>query len=191
MTKAVIRSQIKQKRKEVTAYEIDRASRQITSQITSCKRFEDAETIFLYAAFNVEIQTRFLDEFARSKGKKTAYPKIQSDIGEISFYCINSLKELQAQSYRTMKIYEPDPQLHKKVLPAKNDIIIVPGLAFDLQGNRIGYGGGFYDKYLKSYPEVYKLGICMDFQLFNQIPAEVFDVKIDGIVTETSYYLPF
>ena len=191
ITKVQTRTLIKQKRKELTDYQISIASKQITSQIARCERFKEASTIFLYAAFDKEVQTKFLDEVARNKGKKVAYPKIQSHLGEMDFYYVNDLEELHIQTFKSMQVHEPDSDHHRQVIPTANDIMILPGLAFDVKGNRIGYGGGFYDRYLQRYPHIYKLGVCMAFQLFDKIAADVFDIKMDGVVTDTRLYLPF
>lgn len=191
ITKVQTRTLIKQKRKELTDYQISLASQQIMSQIAKCERFKEASTVFLYAAFDKEVQTKFLDELARNKGKKVAYPKIQPHLGEMDFYCVNELEELHVQNFKSMQIREPDPERHRRVIPAPNDIMILPGVAFDVKGNRIGYGGGFYDRYLQRHPRVYKLGVCMAFQLFDKIAADVFDIKMDEIITDTRFYLPF
>lgn len=107
------------------------------------------------------------------------------------FYQVDDLKELQINQFKNMQINEPDPRIHPKLIPGVGDLMIMPGLAFDVKGNRIGYGGGFYDKYLKQYEHVCKIGVCFDFQILEAIKAEVFDVKADCIISEERSYLPF
>lgn len=191
LTKVHIRNQIKQARKRFSAAYIQDASWQIAQVITKCRSFKEAEVVFLYAAFEEEIQTDCLAEWAKNEGKKTAYPKIQPGLEEMLFYEVEDIKELQLQTFKSLQIYEPDPKRHPLISPGAKDLIIVPGLAFDKEGHRIGYGGGFYDKYLKKYPRTFKVGVCMDFQLLEELPSESFDVKMDAVITPTKGYLPF
>lgn len=191
MTKIQIRDDVKQKRKQLDSCLLHSASKQITRQIASLKVFKEAATVFLYAAFKDEVQTKYLHDIAKAEGKKIAYPKIESGIGKMDFYNVNHLEELEVHTFKSMQIYEPNTGLHMKVIPSHKDIIIVPGLAFDLQGNRVGYGGGFYDRYLKKYTCLYKVGVCMDFQLLDELSTEEFDVRVDYIVSDTQGYLPF
>ncbi len=190
ITKKHIRDLIKDERYRLTYDEIEESSKQITSSIKSLKCFEEAGTLYLYAAFHTEVQTKYLHEYAVKQGKKVAYPKISESSGEMIFYYVNVLQELEIQMFGSMSIYEPNLLIHKKAEPSLGDLIIAPGLAFDMHGSRIGYGGGFYDRYLQRYPDLYKIGVCMDFQLYPLIPSESFDVKMDCIITNHQYYLP-
>ncbi|MDF2878089.1 MAG: putative 5-formyltetrahydrofolate cyclo-ligase [Clostridia bacterium] len=191
MTKPQIRQTIKEQRKHLTDQEVNETSLEITRQILKLELFEQAEVVFLYAAFETEVQTIYLDEQARIKGKKVAYPKIELKTGAMDFYATPHFSELQPSSFRSMKILEPSPLQHRQIIPGPKDIVIVPAVAFDNQGNRVGYGGGFYDRYLSRYPYIYKIGICMAFQLTEAIEAEFFDIKMDCVLTEKGYHLPF
>ena len=191
ITKTEIRAFIKDKRKQQSRSFICEVSKHITNRIITLETFKEATTVFLYAAFENEIQTQYLHEAATSEGKKVAYPKIESHTAEMSFYEVSNLRELQVNNFKKMEIREPNPRQHIKVIPSQGDVMIVPGLAFDLQGNRVGYGGGFYDRYLQTYQYLYKIGICMDFQVFEKINTEIFDVKVDYILSEKRSYLPF
>lgn len=191
MTKPQIRQIIKEQRKQLTVQEINKASIAITRQLLKLEVFKEAAAIFLYAAFETEVQTICLDEQARLMGKKLAYPKIELSTGAMDFYEVQHFSELKLSKFKSMQILEPSPLQHKQIVPGLKDVVIVPGIAFDGYGNRIGYGGGFYDRYLKRYPDNYKIGICMAFQLTAPIEAEVFDVKMDCILSEQGYCLPF
>jgi 5-formyltetrahydrofolate cyclo-ligase len=191
MTKNQTRKHIKNKKMQLDASLIDDASKQITSQLIDLKVFKEAAAIFLYAAFKDEVQTKYLHETAKGEGKKIAYPKITLGTGKMEFYSVSDLEELVNNNFKTMTIYEPNPKVHPLAIPVPKDIIIVPGLAFDLKGNRVGYGGGFYDRYLVKYPYLYKIGVCMDFQIIEGINTEDFDVRTNYIVSEKQGYLPF
>lgn len=184
MTKSQIRECVKHQRKQLNADVIEKVSKDITRQIISLEAFEKAKTVFLYAAFKSEIQTKYLDKFARREGKKVAYPKIETSTGIMNFYSVRALHELETHTFKSMAINEPNPAVHVIIKPTITDLMIVPGVAFDLKGNRIGYGGGFYDRYLKECLPAYKIGVCMDFQIFDEVPAEPFDVKIDCIAAD-------
>lgn len=184
MPKIQIREWVKNHRKQLLDEMIYNTSQAITTNVIKGEYFKQANIIFLYAAFDKEVQTKFLHDCAKHEGKKLAYPKVELSTGEMHFYIVENFNELQLQKFKTMQIYEPNPQYHQHIVPCKKDLMIIPGLAFDECGNRIGYGGGFYDRYLRQYPDAYKLGVCMDFQLLNQIMQEAFDIKMDAVITE-------
>jgi len=191
MTKVQIRECVKYKRKLQDSAYIESASKHITNKVIGLKVFKEAATVYLYAAFKNEVQTKYLHEIAKSQGKKIAYPKIKLGTGKMDFYNVDNLEELEASTFKLMQIYEPNPLLHTEAIPVSKDIIIVPGVAFDIQGGRVGYGGGFYDRYLEKYACLYKVGVGMDFQLFDQVSTEDFDVTLDCILSEQQGYLPF
>ena len=184
MTKSQIRTQIKVQKARLDDEGLWKASQTITEEVIKDKLFCASNTLFLYAAFIHEVQTKLIDQWARSQGKKVAYPKIEIESGEMTFYSVGTLEELENHCFKAMQINEPNPLIHLKVTPSEGDVMIVPGVAFDFHGNRIGYGGGFYDRYLKKYSFLYKIAVCLDFQLFNAVPTEAFDVKVNSIITE-------
>ena len=108
------------------------------------------------------------------KGKIIASPKVLGD--EMSFYTISDLKQLSVGAYG---IQEPV----SNILAPAADLIIVPGVAFTKKGNRLGYGGGYYDKYLASNP-TYTIGAAYDFQIVDYIEINKFDVKLKEIIKE-------
>ena len=98
----------------------------------------------------------------------------------MKFYQITSYDDLEAGYFG---ILEPKEEC-KEVNVSENSIVIMPGVAFDRKGNRIGYGKGYYDKYFSRYPEVYKIAIAFSMQIVDEIPADEFDIKANCVVTD-------
>lgn len=182
MTKQSIREWIKKERSRQSQEDIEAASKQIAERIVNLKVFEEASRVYLYAAFHAEIQTTYLHEKIRQEGKRVAYPRIEGLSKEMSFYDVEDLETLEDHAFKTMSIKEPNPKIHEMVIPKEKDLIIVPGVAFDKTGQRVGYGGGFYDRYLSKYPKLYKIGVGMPFQLFEKVPTNDFDRGLNQII---------
>lgn len=138
--------------------------------------YEQAETIYSYVSYNQEADTWSLIAFSLSIGKKVAVPKV---IGkELKFFYIKSLEELKP-GYKG--IYEP---ITNAVADDESALMIMPIVAFDRERHRIGYGGGYYDRYLSKHTGHTKIGIAFGFQQVSRIPFEPFDINPDIIITE-------
>ena len=145
------------------------------------KKVKKAETIFLYTSYKNEVGTKKLIQKLLSMGKKVALPRVREK--EMDFFLIRSWEEL-VLGYQG--ILEPDGA-GQIVVPTKNDVMLLPGVVFDHKGNRIGYGGGYYDKYLDQQKENLPclIGLGYEMQLFSDIiPTEPQDKSLDFIVTE-------
>ena len=113
-------------------------------------------------------------------GKRTAVPKVTGE-RRMEFYYISSMEEL-SPGYRG--IPEPEGRAGTEAVPAKDALIILPGAAFDRMGNRLGYGGGFYDTYLASHPQAGRAAIAFSVQIAERIPSGPYDIRPDIIFTE-------
>lgn len=182
-TKQSIRQEVKVKRLELSPERIDALSLQIAKSISALEVFKKASILFLYAAFPFEVQTKALHQLALKEGKKVAYPKVCSNTHEMNFYEVEEIKALVPTLCGNKIIDEPDPLLHKKMMPSPEDLLIVPGVAFDRQKNRLGYGGGFYDRYLNKHA-IYTIGIGFEVQLIDKVPTDAWDEPLDCILTE-------
>ena len=183
LTKNQIRDLIRIERKKHSKVEIDVASRKICESISTFTVFQNASTLFLYAALPLEVQTKELVTVAKCAGKKIAFPKISTISQEMEFYVVDDLESLEVCTYGKLKLLEPKPEEHKSIIPNSNDLMIVPGVAFDHKKHRIGYGGGYYDRYLAKYP-VYTIGVGFEFQLLGSIEVEAHDIMLRNIVTD-------
>lgn len=147
----------------------------ITNKIISSPIYKQANTIALYYSLADEVQTLSLIKQALADHKQVCLPKVISKT-EMSFYEITSLHDLEKGSFH---IYEPMTNHQIDSF----DFMIVPGVCFDNNGNRIGFGGGYYDRYLKSQT-CKTIGICFKEQVIDFINTEENDIKIDEIVTD-------
>lgn len=143
--------------------------------------YKNSNNIFVYINYKDEINTKRFINKALEDGKKIYVPKIYRDTRTMKAIFINSLDNLEKNS---MGILEPNDDtlvINKKDI----DLIIVPGAVFDKSFNRIGYGGGYYDKYLEEIREKdNKIALAYDFQIIDEIEAEDHDIKMDYIITD-------
>lgn len=136
-------------------------------------RFLCAKTIFLYAARGAEFPTEQIAKLAKDLGKRVAYPKVEGS--RMRFYIGGELKE----GFKGIL----EPMGGKVVHPQKCDLMLLPGLAFSWDGDRLGYGGGFYDRYLSICRESpFKIGLCYPCQILPTLPAEDHDIGVDEIL---------
>lgn len=127
-----------------------------------------------------EWDTQKMINSAWEQGKKVALPKCSPYSKVLDFYIVDSFDQLE-NVY--VDLLEPKKAVTQKVLKKDIDLIVVPGLLFDLQGYRIGFGGGYYDRYLCDYPNQ-SISICSTEQIVADIQAEAFDIPVDCLITE-------
>ncbi len=184
--KEEIRNEIIRKRNELSKGEIAKKSQIIGEKLFSLSAFVKARTILFYVSFRNEVETHLLIERSLSLGKKVIVPRVNQEKKELELYEISSLEELTSGSWN---IPEPDPKKAKMANLEEIDTVIVPGVVFDENGNRIGYGGGYYDRRLAVIRKIKKekvrfIGLGFDFQVKKEIPQGMSDVKVDSLVTE-------
>ena len=183
-TKKDIRSQYIKKRDALSQEEVNVKSDKILYQLFNMTEYKDAKYILLYADYHNEVATNKIFEDARQRGKKIYFPKVFGQ--EMEFYSVDSLEELR---FGYKGIREPQENPIKRFFYKKQDttIMIVPGVAFDMKGYRVGYGKGYYDKYLARVPkEVNLTTIALSYEKMIKvvIPTEGTDWKTKYIVTE-------
>lgn len=172
LSKKELRLQLIHKRKSISFHEVVEKSSNICEQIINHEKYKQAAVIYLYAAVNNEVALDLLAKTAIAHNKTIAYPKVEGY--HMAFYSVTSPDEL-VNGYRN--ILEPDI-----TYPAPEpDLIIVPGVAFDTKGHRLGYGGGFYDRFL-SKTKVFSIGVSYDFQLLEEIPYDKHDIPLNTII---------
>ena len=186
MEKRKIRKEIFQKRRELTDTEVKILSRQVFFNVRNYLSGIEKKTTDLFAYFscNHEVDTKeFLCDWI-SKNRQVALPKVGDDGYAMDFYYIHSLEEVK-EGYKG--IFEPRKNC-VKADNSKDGIILVPGVGFDRQGNRVGYGKGFYDRYLKKHNFQKTIGIAFEFQIFDNIEYEKNDIRLDAVITEKQIY---
>ncbi|MDK2877872.1 MAG: 5-formyltetrahydrofolate cyclo-ligase [Thermoanaerobacteraceae bacterium] len=170
-------------RSELAAEDIIEKSAKIMSRLFSLSEFRGAKTIMFYVDAGNEVKTRDGITKALSEWKRVVVPKVKKGYGLLAI----EIKSLDELSPGTFGILEPAGE--KGISPEEIDLVVVPGVAFDKKGNRMGYGAGYYDSFLpKLRPEVKKVAIAFEMQVTDSLPAEEHDVKMDLIITENTIY---
>jgi 5-formyltetrahydrofolate cyclo-ligase len=178
-----LRQQMKLKRSQLTAGSKDEMDRSIFDKLKQDETFLRANKIFIFVSLGQEVDTHKIILHALNLGKQVLVPKVISMAEGMKAIKINSLEEL---SPGKMGILEPTMEMKEVANVQDIELVILPGLAFDKQGGRIGYGGGFYDRFIKNVNKEAKIiGICYDFQIVSKVPMEEHDVKPSKLITET------
>lgn len=177
MDKNNLRKLCKNKRESIQ--EKHERSQAILENLKTLKLVENARVVGLYASFKGEVETEEIFFYLKKFSVEVAYPKT---IGKnvMKFYIIEDLSDLESGAYG---ILEPKG-LEKEVEP---DVIIVPGLAFSEKMDRLGYGAGYYDRYLDN-KEVLKIGLCYQDLIVESLETDEHDVKMDYVITEDKIY---
>lgn len=180
-SKKDIRKYVLEKRGHLTAKEWEEKSRSIYEKVVSHPFFLNADTVYCYIDYRNEVGTREIIEKAWEDKKKVAVPKVEDS--EMSFYFIQEFTDLK-EGYRG--IPEPEP-----IFPADeaHALVIMPGAAFDRNCNRIGYGKGYYDKFLNSHKIYHTMAIGFELQMVNRIPSESYDIRPEIVITEENIYV--
>ena len=164
--------------------EVLNLSNQVMSRLDTIKEYVESEEILFYVSYNNEISTIQLIENAFMLHKKVAVPKVV-DEGVMEFFYINSLNDLK-KGY--MGILEPtSSNMFDSSKDNDKAVMICPGVAFDRKCNRVGYGGGYYDRYL-SRTNVTTIALAYDFQMVGNVDVDEFDNKVDVIVTPENIF---
>lgn len=184
--KSILRKEILHKRNALNQFEISAKSKLIQMNVIRTHEFIESKTIGLYLPTGSEVETWNIINHALNSGRKLLLPRIV--INDIRYYIVEQ-KDFDNDSFDMNRfgIKEPKP-INGNV--DFIDLLIVPGIAFDSHGYRIGYGFGYYDKYLtnKKYSKCF--GLAYDFQFIkNRIPAFAYDRKIDALVTESGTHI--
>jgi 5-formyltetrahydrofolate cyclo-ligase len=155
-------------------------SAKVAAKIFTLPEYTSAKTVAIYYDIASEVSTDVIRHASLAEGKRIALPKTFGD--HMHFYSFVSGEPME-RSY--FGVWEPLGEEEKLISPEEIDLIIVPGLAFDRELNRLGFGRGFYDRYLSGC-SAFKVGICYDAQIAekDEIPIDCYDVKMDMVITE-------
>ncbi len=182
--KAALRQSYLKRRKQLSAEQVCILSQKAQQRVLALLAFSAARTVGLYAPHGNEVDTGLLSRFAQATGAVVASPRVVH--GTMEFVRFDSECAWQPGMFG---ILEPslETQLARscQVAPEAFDVIVVPGVAFDPAGNRLGYGKGFYDRFLaQCAPECVFIGLAYDFQLEDKLPREAHDIALDYVVTD-------
>jgi 5-formyltetrahydrofolate cyclo-ligase len=180
--KKEIRREILAKRSAMTSSEVLEQSRRICENVISTDLYQECKTLCLYMPIRNEVDVRLLLEPARADGKNVYLPKVLKDIKSAEYYMeFYSYTEDTALISGAYNILEPDSD--EILVPDNDTLIIMPGAVFSKDNQRIGYGGGYYDRYLAKHTGCKTIAVAYDFQILEQIPYEEHDMCPDEIIT--------
>ncbi len=179
--KAALRTEIRIRRDSLSKQAVDDRSRRILSHLKGIPELKSARAVHTYVAWKNEVDTHALIRWLFDTGRRVIVPWVEKADRRMHHFEIRSLAELQPGSFG---ILEPVREMTTEVDTTEIDMVIVPGLAFDLSGNRLGYGWGFYDDFLKDL-SIPKVALAYDFQVIDSVPVNNNDVPLDIVVSET------
>ncbi len=183
--KIAIRKTIIQKREKLDNLKKNEKSIAIAKRLFAMDEFKKSKSVFCFLSSPAEVQTDWIIRKSLGLGKKVLVPFLDSEEESLQVACIPSMDiEFVAGPYG---VREPTSKFRKATNFSSIDFIIAPGLAFDSFGNRVGYGGGFYDKFLKKISRrVVRVAIGYGFQLLDKVPYTELDEPVHFLITEVT-----
>lgn len=154
-------------------------NRQIQENFLMHPALKQAKSVFLYLSFRSEVGTTLILETLLNRGVQVSVPRCHRSTGTMDAVLITDLSQVKPGTYG---ILEPEPGL-SVLSPKEIDIAVVPALAFDKEGYRLGYGGGYYDRFLGDFPGI-TIGLAFSDCITDRLPRESFDRPVDMVLTE-------
>lgn len=178
MNKKEIRKIIRERRESLEQSYINEASLKIFNTLKNEEVFLNAKNILSYMDFKNEVKTDLINKFIQENGKVLILPRV---IDRENMIAIESKGNFSTSPFGNI---EPVGDEYQKEI----DLIIVPGVAFDKEGNRIGFGRGYYDRFFTKYENAKRIAIAFEIQLVDKIETDVFDKKVEMLITEKGVY---
>ncbi len=175
MNKLELRSHVRSLKRQMTEAQIAEKSEALRVLFTATDAYRNAKTLYGYMSYNQEVRTLPILEQALRDGKRVAIPKCYGP--EMRFIFMEDLSLVEKSSCGI-----PEPIADEPVADDTTALVLMPGMAFDPQGHRIGYGGGFYDKFLAAEPNHPTVALCFDFQVLPHLDTEEFDIPVDQVL---------
>jgi len=175
---------VKERRRELSGAVLREKSAAICAAVMELPEFQAADEVFVYMDCKGEVSTKPLIEEAWRLGKKVAAPKVEGE--DMSYYYILSYQDVEEGYFHV-----PEPKMDKPAVgkSAEKALLIVPGVGFDAERNRCGYGKGFYDRYLAAHPEHVTVALAFDFQIVDEVPTRPEDIRPMMLVTESRIFI--
>ena len=175
--KSRLKEEFMDKRNSLTKAQVIEMSKAVQKNLENLEQYKNAKTVMHFVSFGSEVSTHQMIKDAIGK-KTVAVPKtVEHKIEPCILIDFDSM--MPVQPYGILEPMDLMKLSHKSI-----EAVMVPGIVFDLEGHRVGYGMGFYDAFLKHVPNALKIGLCFDFQVVDSVPREEHDVPVDLIVTE-------
>ena len=175
MDKKALRASIREQKRAMTEQQIDQLSAALAEQFYNTKQYKEAATIYGYLPYNQEVRTVPILMRALQDGKTVAVPKVIDD--QMIFVVMDDLEKVE-KGYAGI----PEPIANGPEAADSKALVLMPGLAFDPQGHRVGYGGGFYDRFLEKEPDHPTVALCYAFQVFPELETQEHDIPVDLVL---------
>ena len=179
VTKNEIREQNKRLRKNMCRIDVEARSQAAVKAFLKSEFYAASKQIMLYMPLGNEMDLTTVKNTALADGKRVVLPVTEKNSGVITPICVDENTVFEKGSFSVM-----EPKCAEIADMTKTDVVLVPGIAFDKSGARVGFGKGCYDMLLEIYSGI-KIGVCYDFQICDRISADLHDVKMDYILTES------
>ena len=175
MNKKEIRRAVRERKRQMSEAEIVSRSERLAELFLASEVYRNAKSVYGYLPYNQEVRTVPILEQAMRDGKQVAVPKVYGK--EMRFILLPDLSQVAPGCMGISEPTEDGP-----IADDPHALVLMPGVAFDAQGHRIGYGGGYYDRFLAAEPEHPTLALCYDFQVFPELETEEYDIPVDQVL---------
>ena len=175
MDKKALRREIREKKRAMTEEEIVSRSEKLGALFAATEAYRNAKAVYGYLPYNQEVRTVPMLQKALEDGKRVAVPKVYGDT--MKFLWLEDLSQVEKSE---MGI--PEPVEDGPVADDKTALVLMPGVAFTQNGDRMGYGGGYYDRFLADEPDHPTVALCYEFQMVGSLPTEEFDIPVDTVL---------
>lgn len=175
MDKTALRQLIREKKRAMTQQQILLRSERLAELFVATQAYQAAKTVYGYLPYNQEVRTVPILERAIQDGKRVAVPKVYGDT--MRFIYLEDFSKVEKSSFGI-----PEPVADAPVAEDETALVLMPGIAFTQKGDRMGYGGGFYDRFLAEEPNHPTVALCYDFQILDSLPTEEFDIPVDMVL---------
>lgn len=180
LTKNELRTEIKRIRTETDRSVLDEADKAIFEKVISSEEYKNCKSLLVYVSSTIEVDTRLITSHALTNGKTVLAPRVVKGTRSMDFCRISSFDDLESGYFG---IYEPKIGCPVTSCFDNNDLCLVPALAYDSDGYRLGYGKGFYDVFLKRFTGI-KMGLCYSSCIRQTVFRDSFDVPVDILITD-------
>ena len=174
------RQKLLERRKALGPRKREEYSRQIVQNLLEDPLYQGSKVVLLYVSFGTEVQTLALIKHALEQGKEVYLPRTLLQEKRLSLHRLFELDELEPGAYGILEPPSGNPELAPEAL----ELVVTPGVGFDLRGGRLGYGGGFYDRLFQEAPKAHRLALAFSCQVVEELPLEPHDQRMERLITE-------
>lgn len=183
--KSETRKTAKKKRDAISVHDRDLYSQRILENVRKSEVYQSSESIFCYVSYRSEVETHALLRQMIADGKEVYIPQIEKGNPKMVIVRLFNFDDLRPDFMHILSYPATSLPKDSSIDAPAIDLVLLPGLAFDTYGNRLGYGGGYYDRYLEQNAVNHLYALAYTEQIIERVPTEAHDRKVDGIFTES------